>query len=280
MRLGAKFILALTKIFPIKGTHPLDLEELGKGSYPQWEYDLAKKTLRYFPSEYVSQEFLKEKTILDDCCGSGGKALLLSELGAAKVIGIDIGSKFIEEAKNFAKTKGNDKVEFQVGDAHKLPFDDKTFDIVFSFDAFEHVSMPDKMLSEAKRVLKHGGKLIMSFTTWGKAKGHHLTDAINVPWAHLLVSEESLMEAYKSKAKPERYIFRAGTQESKKLAYCNKMNLRWARKLVKNSGLKVLLFKPVSYPGLLGIMTKIGLAEYFSRVVTAVLEAQHEQKTD
>jgi ubiquinone/menaquinone biosynthesis C-methylase UbiE len=273
MRLGAKFILAMTKIFPIKGTHPLDLEEMGKGSYPQWEYDLAKKTLKYFPDQYTSQEFLSGKIILDDCCGSGGKAILLSELGVGKVIGIDIGSKFIDEATKFAESKGNKKVEFLVGDAHKLPFQDNTFDTVYSFDAFEHVSMPDKMLSEAKRVLKPGGKLIMSFTTWGKAKGHHLTDAINVPWAHLLVSEESLMQAYKAKAKPERYIFRAGTLDSKKLAYCNKMNLRWARKLVKNSGMKVLLFKPVSYPGLLGIMTKIGLAEYFSRVVTAVLEA-------
>ncbi|MBP7733715.1 MAG: class I SAM-dependent methyltransferase [Caldisericia bacterium] len=273
MRLGAKFILALTKVFPVKGVHPLDLEEKGLGSYPQWEYDIAVKTMKYFPKEYTSKEFLSGKTVLDDCCGSGGKALLLSELGASKVIGIDIGSKFIEEANNFAKSKGNANVEFKVGDAHSLPFADKSFDLVYSFDAFEHVSMPDKMLSEAKRVLKPGGKLIMSFTTWGKAKGHHLTDAINVPWAHLLVSEGSLMEAYKAKAKPERYIFRAGSPDSKKLAYCNKMNLRWAKKLVKNSGMKVLLFKPVSYPGLLGIMTKIGLAEYFSRVVTAVLEA-------
>lgn len=273
MRLGAKLILALTKVFPVKGVHPLDLEDKGLGSYPQWEYDLAVKTMKYFPKEYVSKEFLSDKTVLDDCCGSGGKALLLSELGAAKVVGIDIGAKFIDEANAFASSKGNNKVEFKVGDAHNLPFEDKSFDLVYSFDAFEHVSMPDKMLSEAKRVLKPGGKLIMSFTTWGKAKGHHLTDAINVPWAHLLVSEESLMEAYKAKAKPERYVFRAGSTDSKKLAYCNKMNLKWARKLVKNSGMKVLLFKPISYPGLLGIMTKIGLAEYFSRVVTAVLEA-------
>lgn len=273
MRLGAKFILALTKIFPVKGTHPLDLEEMGKGSYPQWEYDLAKKTLKYFPQEYVTSQFLEGKTILDDCCGSGGKALLLSELGAIKVTGIDIGSTFIEEANRFAKSKNNQKVDFKVGDAHNLPFPDKSFDIVFSFDAFEHVSMPEKMLSEARRVLKPNGKLIMSFTTWGKAKGHHLTDAINVPWAHLLVSEQSIMEAYKAKAKPERYVFRAGSIDSKNLAYCNKMNLKRARKLVKDSGMKVLLFKPVPYPGLLGIMTKIGLAEYFSRVVTAILEA-------
>ncbi len=272
MRFGARFILFLTKVFKTKGTHPLDLEAKGIGSYPQWEYDLAAKTMKYFPKEFVSSEAVMGKTILDDCCGAGGKAIYLSDLGAAKVVGIDIGEQFVAKAREFAKSKGNEKVEFITGDAHKLPFEDKSFDTVFSFDAFEHVSQPEKMLSEAKRVLKPGGRLVMSFTTWGKAKGHHLTDAINVPWAHLLVSEESLMEAYRAKAKPEMYLFRAGSMDSKRLAYCNKMNLRWARRLIRDCGMKVLLFKPVPYPGILAIMAKIGLAEYFSRVITVVLE--------
>ena len=272
MRAGARFILFLNRFFKSRGVHPLDLEARGLGSYPQWEYDLAVKTLKYFPQEFVSTDAVKGKNILDDCCGSGGKTLLLSQMGAAKVTGIDIGESFIDEAKNFAKSKGVSNIEFLAGDAHNLPFADKSFDMVFSFDAFEHVSNPEKMLSEVKRVLKPGGRFVMSFTTWGNRQGHHMTDAINVPWAHMLVSEKNLMQAYRSLVNPERYVFRAGSIDSEKLAYCNKITLAKARRFVNKSGMKVLLFKPVPYPGILAIMAKIGLAEWFSRVVITVME--------
>ncbi len=269
---GAKAVLFLNKFFKLKTAHPLDLEEKGLGSYARWEYDLAKKTLAYFPPEFGVEKNVAGKVILDLCCGAGGKAVFLSELGAKKVVGVDLGEDFITQAKVFAAAKGAASCEFVIGDAQSLPFPDGTFDMVFSFDAFEHVADPAKMLSEARRMLCKGGRLIMSFTTWHRHDGHHLMDAIRVPWVHLFVSERTLLEAYKGLVSPERYALRAGSHDSTKLAYVNKMNDRWAKKLVYSCGMKVLKFRRVTYPGVLKILAKIGFAKFLTRVYISILE--------
>ncbi len=50
-----------------------------------------------------------------------------------------------------------------VGDAHNLPFKDGEVDAILSTDVCEHLKDPEKAVSEMKRVLKKGGKII--FTT-------------------------------------------------------------------------------------------------------------------
>ena len=267
-------LLFINRLFPNKGTHPLDLELKGKGSYPDWEYILAEKTLKYFPKSFDFKSILKEKTVLDDCCGAGGKAVFLSDLGAKKVVGIDIGSSFIDQAKSYAKKMNNENCEFLVGDAHSLPFENDSFDLIFTFDSFEHVSNPELMLKEAYRVLKPGGKLFMSFTVWRQKDGHHLTDAIRIPWAHLFFSEETLMKAYKTLVTPNRYIFRAGTIDSFKIKYVNHMSTKWSKKLIAESDFVVENLTYIPYPHILKFLFKLGFKETLTRVAIAVLEAK------
>ena len=51
------------------------------------------------------------------------------------------------------------KREIQVvADAHKLPFDNESFDFITSYEVLEHVKDPDLVLSEINRVLKSSGK--------------------------------------------------------------------------------------------------------------------------
>lgn len=45
---------------------------------------------------------------------------------------------------------------------HKLPYDDKSFDIVVAVDIFEHIKRPFELLEEIGRILKDDGKLITS----------------------------------------------------------------------------------------------------------------------
>ena len=52
---------------------------------------------------------------------------------------------------------------FQSTDAGKLQFDDDFFDVVISNQVFEHVSDPQKWLSEISRVLKPGGVFLALF---------------------------------------------------------------------------------------------------------------------
>lgn len=268
-------LLRINRLFTRKpSTHPLDLEEKGEGSYPQWEYKIAQKTFRYFPKNYDFKRIIEGKTVLDNCCGAGGKAVYLSQLGAKKVIGVDIGEEFIVQARDFAKKTNTDNCEFLVGDAHSLPFPDDTFDLVFSFDAFEHVSNPKRMLDEAFRVLKPGGKMFMSFTTWYKNGGHHLTDAIKIPWVHVFVSEQTLMKAYKKLVTEKRYIFRAGSSDSFKISYINKMTVAWSKKLIKESKFVVENLTYIPYPHVLKLLHKIGFKELFTRVAITILEAK------
>jgi SAM-dependent methyltransferase len=46
-----------------------------------------------------------------------------------------------------------------VGDAHALPFEDESFELVVSSDSLEHFHTPQRALEEARRVLKPGGTL-------------------------------------------------------------------------------------------------------------------------
>lgn len=61
-----------------------------------------------------------------------------------------------------------------VGDTLFLPFSAGSFDSVVSFQVMEHVTEPQLFLSEAFRVLKHGGKaLLMTPLMWGEHEQPH-----------------------------------------------------------------------------------------------------------
>lgn len=101
------------------------------------------------------------KTILDLGCGEGTRLNKLFKNGK-EGYGIDISSKAIELAH-----KKYPKLKFIVGDMECLPFEDKTFDLVYSAFVFEHLDNPVKVLGEAIRVLKEGGKLLIVAPNFG-----------------------------------------------------------------------------------------------------------------
>ena len=48
-----------------------------------------------------------------------------------------------------------------LGDAHRLPFTDATFELVVSNNTFEHFLRPDEVVLEARRVLREGGQMVI-----------------------------------------------------------------------------------------------------------------------
>lgn len=100
----------------------------------------------------------KEQIVLDIGCGAGHGSNLLSNK-YKKVYGVDISAEAIEYATTNWKT---DQVEFRVGSALDIPFDDNTFDVVAAFEVFEHLSDWELFLKEIKRVLKPGGFVYIS----------------------------------------------------------------------------------------------------------------------
>ncbi|WP_158749267.1 class I SAM-dependent methyltransferase [Acidobacterium sp. S8] len=98
--------------------------------------------------------------VLDLGCGIGGPARYLAKFGC-KVTGVDLSPGFINAANYLtARCEMSDRVNFQVGDALHLPFDDAAFDTVF----LQHVAMniEDRaaLYVEVHRILTPGGQFV------------------------------------------------------------------------------------------------------------------------
>lgn len=121
------------------------------------------------------------KHVLDVGSGVGGTSRCLAKEFGCRVTGIDLTDEYCRAASMLsAKTGLAHLVDYRQGDATKLPFDDQTFDVVWT----EHVAMniPDKtrLYKEMHRVLKPGGTLAIYDVLAGPS-GPVL---FPVPWAH------------------------------------------------------------------------------------------------
>lgn len=106
----------------------------------------------------IASEFIdKSAKVLDIACGSGFGARMLAGK-VAEVHGADLDTETVDAAR---LENNPSNLTFHIEDVTKMTFDDGTFDAVTSMETFEHVD-PDGYLKEICRVLKPGGKLILS----------------------------------------------------------------------------------------------------------------------
>ncbi len=96
----------------------------------------------------------KNLDILNLGAGTGDDLKILSKYGNIYVTDI--------EKKALDSIKGNFYFEKRVADACNLPYQDNFFDIVVSFDVFEHIQDDAKAVSEVYRVLKKDGNLVFT----------------------------------------------------------------------------------------------------------------------
>ncbi|MDT8409462.1 MAG: class I SAM-dependent methyltransferase, partial [Wenzhouxiangellaceae bacterium] len=96
--------------------------------------------------------------VLDCACGEGYGSRLLAD-SARSVVGVDLDETSIAHAR---QRYAHDKLEFRRADALALPFEDRQFDCVVSFETLEHLAAHDDLLAGFKRVLKPGGFVLLS----------------------------------------------------------------------------------------------------------------------
>lgn len=99
---------------------------------------------------------------LDLACGTGWASRSVAARGA-RVIGVDLGVDLIEAARKIAASARLD-IDYRVGDAEKLPFEDDSFDKVISTCGIMFASKQEAAAAELARVCKKGGKI--GLTTW------------------------------------------------------------------------------------------------------------------
>lgn len=119
-------------------------------------------------------------TVLDVGCGLGGPCRMLADEYECKTTGIDLSNEYIRTAKKLSKLVNlADKTTFIQGDATILPFDDNTFDVVWTQHVQMNIPEKEKFYSEISRVLKPGGH-VLYYDIFKKADGE-----INypMPWA-------------------------------------------------------------------------------------------------
>jgi ubiquinone/menaquinone biosynthesis C-methylase UbiE len=119
-------------------------------------YEHPNPAIRYTENKRVSMmlKFLERETrIVDIGCGEG---YILSKINSSEKVGVDISDTALEQASKATQAK------LVKANAESLPFSDSYFDAALCSEILEHTQNPDKVVQELSRVVKPGGKIVIS----------------------------------------------------------------------------------------------------------------------
>lgn len=182
--------------------------------------------------------------VLDLGCGIGGAArTLMTEFGC-RVTGVDLIEEYVQTARVLNDRIGYDgMIKFKQGNALDIPFDDDSFDVVFSQHITMNIEDKTRLALEVRRVLRPGGRFVLYEISAGAGSTPHFP----VPWAgdstiNFLVEPQVLRQILE-KAGFKTLEWRDVTTPS----------LEWNQKLVAN-----MANRPADAPPPLGLNLLMG----------------------
>lgn len=152
-----------------------ELIEKSFGRHVHWGYWQKPKTAKLTVDDFAEaaenlshQLCLAAKTednlsILDVGCGFGGTIAHLNEnYKHLDLCGVNIDERQLSRARQMVKPQNKNTIQFIQGNANILPFAEQTFDIILAVECIFH--FPDRQIffSEVHRILKPGGRLVLS----------------------------------------------------------------------------------------------------------------------
>jgi SAM-dependent methyltransferase len=132
------------------------------GTAPEnWALYLEINFIPVYKKIIAKSGITKNDKVLDIGCGSG-LFIKMADAKGATVTGIDVSEQLLGIAR-----QRNPTAALLNQDMEHLPFDDRCFDLVTGFNSIQYAEDVQNVLTEAKRVLKDDGKLVIG--VWGSA---------------------------------------------------------------------------------------------------------------
>lgn len=139
------------------GARHAEAEEGTREFYDQVEAE--RNRLEPFIPAYADFASTRDRDLLEIGVGVGTDFIRFARAGA-RVTGVDLTEHSVSLVRRRLELEGLSG-EVRIADAEQLPFEDGSFDVVYSWGVLHHTPEPDRAIAEAVRVLKPGGRLCL-----------------------------------------------------------------------------------------------------------------------
>ena len=190
--------------------------------------------------------------VLDVGCGLGGTARYLAEQFKCNVAGIDLTQEYISIGKKLTDLVGlSERVELRQGSALEIPYENESFDIVWTEHVQMNIADKQRFYSEIARVLRPGGRLLFHDIFRGPGNPPFYP----TPWA-----EAASMSTLATEAEARSIIEQAGLIIDQWRVTVEE-SIEWFKKM--SAQIKADGAPPLSSRLLMGDNAKVKLQNYF-----------------
>ncbi len=143
---------------------------LGDVGFPMPEFNNRDKLIEFmkmkrgydYSNNFAFLDYLKNRKVAELGCGHGYITFCLYDYVTA-IDGFDVDQNALLVARELMKAYGLDhRINFTAMESDEVPAESDSYDCVLSADVIEHVQNPFKYLSESYRILRKGGRLLIS----------------------------------------------------------------------------------------------------------------------
>jgi len=121
------------------------------------------------------------EAILEVASGTGAQLAVLAQRNpSGRTVGLELAEGMLAQTRKRLSAAGLAGVELVCGNALELPFEDESFDLVvngYMLDLLARDDIP-RALAEFKRVMRPGGRLVLSNMTKGERRRHRIWDSL------------------------------------------------------------------------------------------------------